>query len=74
MGRYDIPGPKCKHKREPGTGALVSSHDLAQPVPDDESLASVWVCGREECQEDAEEWVWASTHRRAIVKPAQPVG
>lgn len=73
-GRYELPGPRCRHVRRPGTGTLVSSHDLGQPVPRDEPLASTWVCGREACVEDAKEWVYASTHRTPLEtsRTAQP--
>lgn len=65
MGRYDLPGPKCRHvirKGKPAT--LVSSQPPDRPFDPDVAHASAWVCQREECVKDAEAWVWASTHRK----------
>lgn len=71
MGRYDLPSPKCKHAGRTGPSAVrVTSHnDLAGALVADEPLASVWVCDREPCIEDAKEWVVASTHREPLVYP-----
>lgn len=52
MSRYDLPEPKCKHKRKGRVmaGAFDGAH------------ASTYVCDRPECIEDAMAWAWATTH------------
>jgi hypothetical protein len=68
MGRYDIPDPLCNHVAH---AFRVSSHeDIVEASRGDDLVASVWVCPREKCREDAKEWVYAQTHREALVFPA----
>jgi hypothetical protein len=66
MGRYDPPDPKCHHV---GTVRVSSHEDLVAAAESNESMASTDCCDREECQQDAKEWVYAITHRQAVVIP-----
>ena len=60
MSRYTLPDPLCRHK----AAVRVSSHvDLQAGYESDEPFASTHCCGRGACQEDAVEWVRASTRR-----------
>lgn len=64
--RYRLPEPKCRHVM---LSTMVSSHDdLVAVAKAGDPMASVLVCDRDSCIEDAKAWVWASTHREPIVK------
>jgi hypothetical protein len=64
VSRYQIPDPKCHHKAT----VRVSSHaDLAAAAKTREPMASTYCCDREACQDDAKEWLQASTRRDAAV-------
>lgn len=51
---------KCKHVKK---AFRVTSGDLRCGTPH----ASVWVCSRQECIEDAKEWAYVSTHIAPLV-------
>lgn len=51
MGRYDVPDPKCKHKR---TGRVEAGIPTGV-------YASTNCCNRPECIEDAKEWAYTLT-------------
>lgn len=53
MGRYDLPDPKCRHKRK---GRVISGETKVG------AHAATSVCDRFECIEDAKAWAWATTH------------
>ena len=53
VSRYELPDPKCNHVR---LTVRVTSGDASGPH------ASVWVCEREACIEDAKAWAYANTH------------
>lgn len=59
MGRYDLPDPKCTHKRK----GIVKAGDYAGVH------ASTYVCDRPECIEDAKQWAWATCHLEAVFIP-----
>lgn len=67
MGRYDLPDPLCNHAVSKRTVRVSSHADSMDALRDAAPLASVWVCEREACVEDAEAWVAASTRRAAVV-------
>lgn len=56
MGRYDIPGPLCRHVAT----VRVSNHaNLLQAFKDDLAVVSTSCCSRQACQDDAKDWVRA---------------
>ena len=59
MSRYDLPDPKCRHKRKGivKAGSWEGAH------------ASHAVCDRDDCIEDAKAWAYASTHLPAEFIP-----
>ena len=64
MSRYDLPDPKCRHAKK---AVRVTSGDLYG-----DTHASVWVCDREDCIEDAKAWAFASTHLEPVLFVKQP--
>lgn len=63
MSRYTLPDPKCRHVAT----VRISSHlDLQAGWESDEPCASTHCCDREACQEDAKEWLRASTRRSVV--------
>jgi hypothetical protein len=67
VSRYTLPDPKCKHKR--ATVRVSSHYDLAAAAKAGEPVASTYCCDREACQDDAMEWVFASTFREPQIVP-----
>lgn len=61
MGRYDLPLPKCRHKRKGRVeaGSLDPKH----------AHAAASVCDRPACIEDAMAWAYASTHLQPVHIP-----
>jgi hypothetical protein len=59
MCRYDLPDPKCTHKRK---GRVVAGDPRTVG-------ASTSVCDRPECIADAKEWAWATCHRESVYVP-----
>lgn len=62
MGRYELPDPKCRHKRKGvvKAGSWEGAH------------ASHAVCDRPACIEDALEWARTLTHLDAAFIPDRP--
>jgi hypothetical protein len=65
MSRYDLPDPKCRHKRK---GRVTAGS--AEPG---HAHAATSVCDRPACIEDAKEWARASTHQEPEYIPDAPV-
>jgi hypothetical protein len=64
VSRYELPDPKCRHARH---ATRVTAGD-----PHDGPHASVWVCDRQACIDDAREWAAAYTRLPVeIVKEPQ---
>lgn len=63
VSRYTLPDPKCRHVPT----VRISSHlDLTAGYNSGEPFASTHCCDRPTCQEDAREWLRASTRRDAV--------
>lgn len=60
MGRYELPDPKCNHKRK---GRVFAGEP---------GEASTTVCDRPECIADAIEWAEAQTRKPAQHVPDSP--
>ena len=63
MSRYDLPDPLCHHSTKPPNPAVRVTSGLPEAGP----FASIWVCPRPECIEDAKEWAYASTHIEPVL-------
>jgi hypothetical protein len=61
--RYDIPDPKCNH----AASKRIVRVSAGDPTDILQAFASVRVCARQDCIEDATDWVKAITRREPAV-------